>query len=214
MGRTEMANIQQSRMHGMLESLQQTDPNIVKVEHYSKFVVGYLLQQEGANPGWRKANIEGPVYLVERNTDVLYEKYKIIVKNQFSNNDLLDSLHPDWELDCQKNYIFYKGEDATKQIRGLWFHEDSERQKMEEKLEEILKKLREAPQQQARVPAPPAEPAGRPAAAPTAAKPVGDGRETAGVVVTQASLSKALHAMADDDNILNMIMQKLKQSQQ
>merc|ERR1719379_2630583 len=109
-----MANIQQSRMHGMLESLQQTDPNIVKVEHYSKFVVGYLLQQEGANPGWRKANIEGPVYLVERRVN---PRFQLIVKNQFSTQDLSDYLHADWELDCQKNYVFYKVEKSEKRIR-------------------------------------------------------------------------------------------------
>merc|ERR1712110_885719 len=106
---------------------------------FSKFVVCYLLQNDGPNPGWRKANIEGPMYVVKRRSA---PRYQLLVKNQFSNNDFLDSLHPDWELDCQKNYVFYKVEDASKRIRGLWFHDDAERQKIEVGMEKVLADLR------------------------------------------------------------------------
>merc|ERR1719188_499050 len=133
------AGFDQQRFGGMLASLQQVDPDIDNIEAYSKFVVAYLLQQEGANPGWRKANIEGPVYLVRRRT---IPRYQLLVKNQFSTNDLLDSLHPEWELDCQKNYVFYKVEDVSKRIRGLWFHDDAERQKVESALEKTLGEIR------------------------------------------------------------------------
>merc|ERR1712060_520981 len=63
----------------------------------------------------------------------------------FTTNDLLDDLHPDWELDCQKNYVFYKVEDPTKRIRGLWFHDDMERQKLESALEKTLEEIRSQP---------------------------------------------------------------------
>merc|ERR1719188_2621008 len=86
------AGTDQARLKGMLESLQQQDPDISNIVVYSKFVVAYLLQQDGPNPGWRKANIEGPVYLVRRRA---LPRYQLLVKNQFSNNDLLDDLHPD-----------------------------------------------------------------------------------------------------------------------
>merc|ERR1719491_1314668 len=126
----------------MLSSLQMSDPAIDMIVAYSKFVVAYLLQQEGPNPGWRKANMEGPVYLVRRRGA---PRYQLLVKNQFSTSDLLDALHPDWELDCQKNYVFYKVEDHTKQIRGLWFHDDSERQRIEGILEKTLLEIRQGP---------------------------------------------------------------------
>lgn len=61
-----VSDIEQARFKGMLESLQQQDPEIDSIVAYSKFVVAYMLQQDGPNPGWRKANIEGPVYLVRR----------------------------------------------------------------------------------------------------------------------------------------------------
>merc|ERR1719386_296657 len=123
----------------MLEELQKQDFDIEHIVAYSKFVVVYLLQQDGPNPGWQKANIEGPVYLVRRQTA---PRYQLLVKNQFSTNDLIDSLHPDWELDCQKNYVFYKVEDPSKRIRGLWFHDDAERQKIEQILQKTLEEIR------------------------------------------------------------------------
>lgn len=130
--------LEMARYKGMLESLQQQDHSIDKVCVFSKFVVTYFLQQESENPGWCKANIEGPLYLVERRAS---PKYQLLVKNQCSPNDLLDNLHPDWEIDCQKNYVFYKV-DGGKRIRGLWFHEDSERIKLETALEHALADMR------------------------------------------------------------------------
>merc|ERR1719265_584933 len=202
----------------MLANIQQQDPVIKHGVTYSNFVVAYWLHQDQPNPGWRKANIEGPVYLVRRRSA---PRYQLLVKNQFSTDDLIDSVHQEWELDCQKNYVFYKVEQANERIRGLWFHDDSERQVLEQALEKVLVELRN-PQAQA----PPAQPpagavagqqhaAGAPApggaaatqakAQPAAAKPADDK-----VMVTTASLQQALHALADDEGFLKMLMQKLQ----
>jgi len=261
-----LANADQARMRGMLDTLQQQDPDITNIVNYSKFVVAYLLQQDGPNPGWRKANIEGPVYLVRRNT---LPRYKLMVKNQFNTSDLADSLHPDWELDCQKNYVFYKIEDSTERIRGLWFHDDAERQKIEASLEQTLEAIRSGqedrqPENQSRIVGAGAhlQAQGKarqgqldgPAVSPpmnndnhmdhkgapypgiaveqaqtlVAAGPLQqdalysqfglrhnteqDGSQDS-VTVTPASLRSALHALADDDQFIRMVMQKLSQSQ-
>lgn len=137
-----MQGVDTLRYKSMLENLQQKDRDIESLVAYSKFVVAYLLQQDGANPGWRKADIEGPVYLVKRRT---LPRFQLMVKNQYTVEDLVDSLHKDWELDCQKNYVFYKVEDVSKKIRGLWFHDDTERQKLEGSLEKALEEIRNKP---------------------------------------------------------------------
>jgi len=222
-----MANtaIEQTRYKGMLESLQHQDPNIDHIVIYSKFVVGYLLQQAGPNPGWRKANIEGPVYLVRRRGT---PRYQLLVKNQFSANDLLDSVHPDWELDCQTNYVFYKVEDASKRIRGLWFHDDAERLKLESALEKTLEEIRQSSEPQTEPQPRKMEPA-----QPEPCRP-NPGIDTSQmdnlyaqlgltrpmeaapqdrVTVSMASLRTALKALADDDNFVRMLMQKLKETQ-
>ncbi|CAE6924790.1 unnamed protein product [Symbiodinium natans] len=191
------------RLRGMLEPLQQQDPDISQIVTYSKFVVAYFLQQDGQSPGWRKANIEGPVYLVRRKTVPLYQ---IIVKNQFSTSDLIDNLHPEWELDCQKNYIFYKIEDPSKQIRGLWFHNDAERVKIENMLEQTMEEIRNKGMD---VQPPTKQVAAQPPRLGESAAN-GDTQSADGVLVTKEGVRSALHAMADDDAFLETIMQKLK----
>lgn len=193
-------NMEQQRMRGMLEPLQEKDPDISQIVTYSKFVVAYFLQQEGASPGWRKANIEGPVYLIKRQKAPFYQ---IIVKNQFSNSDLIDNLHPDWELDCQKNYIFYKIEDTKQQIRGLWFHNDAERVKIETMLEQTMEELRSKPEKPA-MPPPQRE-------APSANGDSQLGRDDPDtVVVSRDSVKSVLQELANDDDFVTMVWQKLK----
>jgi len=200
------------RQTEMLQSLQQNDPLIDQVVVYSKFVVAYLLQQDGANPGWRKANIEGPVYVVRRRGT---PRFQLLVKNQFSTNDLLDDLHPDWELDCQKNYVFYKVEDPSKRIRGLWFHDDNERQRIEGVIEKTLKEVRSQPAEPQTEPQPQVMPAGK-------AEPDNQAPDTYSyqqsataapqdsIMINTNSVKLALRALADDDTFVNMVMQKLK----
>ncbi|CAK9049456.1 unnamed protein product [Durusdinium trenchii] len=200
-----MANrdMDQQRMRGMLEPLQQQDPAITQIVTYSKFVVAYLLQHDGASPGWRKANIEGPVYVVKRSTAPLY---RIIVKNQFSTTDLIDDLHPEWELDCQKNYIFYKIEDPNKQIRGLWFHNDAERVKVETMLEQTMEELRNKGSDSKAAPG--LVRGDPPSANGDALARAADDADS--IVISRESVRSALHQLADDDSFLDLVWQKLK----
>lgn len=202
------------RQNEMLQSLQQVDPLIDQVVVYSKFVVAYLLQQDGTNPGWRKANIEGPVYVVRRRGT---PRFQLLVKNQFSTNDLLDDLHPDWELDCQKNYVFYKVEDPSKRIRGLWFHDDNERQRIEGIIEKTLKEVRSQPAEPQTEPQPQVMPAGKSEPETQAADTYSYQQSVVAAVPSQdsvtintASVKSALRALADDDAFVGMVMQKLK----
>lgn len=218
---TATGALEQTRFKGMMDLLQQQDPEIDHIVAFSKFVVAYLLQQDGPSPGWRKANIEGPVYLVRRR---VAPRYQLLVKNQFSTNDLLDNLHAYWEIDCQTNYIFYKVEDESKRIRGLWFHEDAERQRIEAALEQTLDEIRN--------PNPSTEPQTEPMPKEVAAMnaPEGvnmdtlyaqfgltrppDGGAQDRISVTMGSLRSALHELVDDDAFLRVIMQRLKDHQQ
>mmetsp|Transcript_74907 Transcript_74907/g.167822 ORF Transcript_74907/g.167822 Transcript_74907/m.167822 type:complete len:210 (-) Transcript_74907:138-767(-) len=205
----------------MLAQLQEQDPDALQITAHSRFVVAYELQQDCPNPGWRKANIEGPVYIVLRRTA---PRFQLMVKNHLHMTNLVDGLHPDWELDCQKNYIFYKVPDLSKRIRGLWFPDDSERQKMEASIEATLQEIRVAPDEPqiepvpVLVPVPPQpkaavpEPVPQPAAAamPHRGAPVAQQAQDS-VAVTANSMRGAIHSLADDDAFLKAVMQKLKE---
>mmetsp|Transcript_89282 Transcript_89282/g.255667 ORF Transcript_89282/g.255667 Transcript_89282/m.255667 type:complete len:214 (-) Transcript_89282:134-775(-) len=206
--------IEEARLASMLQSLQANDPMIDHILVYSKFVVAYLLQQDQPNPGWRKANIEGPVYIYRRRVPPLFQ---LLVKNQFSTNDLLDDMHPQWELDCQNNYVFYKVEDPSKRIRGLWFHDDAERQRVEGIIQNILKEMQVQPSRSLADPTP---------VPPQSFPPQNDpkfelathaaaalGGHSDALVVSRDSLRGALRALADDDTFVAMLMQKLREQQ-
>lgn len=186
---------EQARVKGMLDSLQSQDASIESILAYSKFVVAYFLQQDGQNPGWRKANIEGPVYLVRRNTS---PEFRLLVKNQFSSQDLLDNVHPDWELDCQSHYVFYKVENPEHRIRGLWFHDDAERTRIEQHLGRALATLRNRRSADA---------------APQAAPPAAAAPPAGAVAVNLASLRVALHALAEDDAFVRAVCENVQRVQ-
>merc|ERR1719401_322189 len=89
-----------------LEQLQQQDASIERIIICSEFVKVHFLQLEGPTQGWREASIEGPLYLVRRR---MTPRYQLIVKNELESNvHLVDMLHPEWEVEGEKNYIFYK----------------------------------------------------------------------------------------------------------
>lgn len=199
------------REGGALDQFKVDDPSIEGIVYSAKFAVAYFLQQEGQSPGWRKANIEGPVYLLRRSAA---PKYKLIVKNQFSNNDLVDCVHPEWELDCQKNYVFYKVENNSEKIRGLWFHDDAERQKCESQLEGVLADIRKSPAPQAEALAAEAPQTdslyaaqfglGKLGAPPSAPPPPGS------VTISPEALATSFHQLADDERFVSMIMNELR----
>eukprot|EP00746_Dinoflagellata_sp_MGD_P024683 gnl/MRDRNA2_/MRDRNA2_157966_c0_seq1.p1 gnl/MRDRNA2_/MRDRNA2_157966_c0~~gnl/MRDRNA2_/MRDRNA2_157966_c0_seq1.p1 ORF type:complete len:213 (-),score=42.09 gnl/MRDRNA2_/MRDRNA2_157966_c0_seq1:285-923(-) len=201
----------------MLEKLRGKDRDIDSIEAYSKFVVGYLLEQEGPNPGWRKADIEGPVYLVRRRT---LPRFQLMVNPQSGVEDSIDSLHKDWELDCQKNYVFYKVEDASKKVRGLWFHDDTERQKIEASLEKALEEIRNNPAGEPQTEPRADNSGGRNDTAGAALVPpsthmgnnarTGGMDEMPGIVVPRERLRKALLETITSDEFLDRLMGKLQ----
>mmetsp|Transcript_110952 Transcript_110952/g.320680 ORF Transcript_110952/g.320680 Transcript_110952/m.320680 type:complete len:203 (+) Transcript_110952:92-700(+) len=196
------------------QTLVQGDSQIEQVVIQSKFVVAYHLQQEGPTPGWRKANIEGPVFVVRRSTP---PRYQLIVKNhQDGTSDLVDDLHPDWEMDCQSKYIFYKVEDPSKKIRGLWFHDDNERKSVEGQLEALLRELRNPPKEQ---PAPQphaAQQQAQPQHTNVAQTPAAVAQPTSvpgGVTITKETVRTALKRLADDETFLRTVMDHLVKAQ-
>jgi len=218
-----MMVLEHQRASDMLETLQRKDPDITIIVTFSKFVVVYVLQKDGSNPSWRRTNVQGSVLLVQRNST---PRYQLILKNQSDTQDLVDNLHPDWELDCQENYIFYKVEDPHQLIRGLWFHDDVERQKLEASLEKALGEIRPSAELQTAPQPQKAEPNLQSlqetdkfsaAAAQVDATVVQNRRLASNEAVSQdtvtvsvTSVRAAAHALADDEDFLKMIIQKIQ----
>mmetsp|Transcript_15103 Transcript_15103/g.45270 ORF Transcript_15103/g.45270 Transcript_15103/m.45270 type:complete len:217 (-) Transcript_15103:34-684(-) len=203
--------LEKARLKGMLTTLQEKDSDIDDIVAYSQFVVAYLVQQDGANPGWRKANIDGPVYLVRRRVN---PRYQLLVKNQFNTSDLCDNLHPDWELDSQSNYVFYKVKDPAKRIRGLWFHHDQERKRIEIALNRVLEELRSQPMAQQPLP-----PLPDPSPIPEGnnynygGPMVPSAGQEQSVTLSMSGLQAAFRSMGDDNDVMQAVLRKMQKMQ-
>ena len=69
------------RYKGILDYVQKQDPDVVEILFYSSFVVAHFLQQNGLSPGWRKAHIEGTMYVVRRRSR---PQYQLLASNQYA----------------------------------------------------------------------------------------------------------------------------------
>lgn len=207
-----MAELKRDKNELMLDGLQAIDPEIDTKIAYSKHVVSYVLSQEGGTASWKKADIQGTGYLVRRKTE---PKYRLFVKSELSSGDLLDTPHPLWELDCKPNYIFYKTEDPSKPIKGLWFNDDSERMKFEEMIQGFIDEMRSAAGMDAAPTSQPVEQAKKAAEhdeVKAQLNTMGLSGPTKGppsVQVTRQSLRTSLHGLVDDDSFMQMLMQQL-----
>lgn len=131
------------RSRKMIDSLQQSDPDIGHVVVYSKFVVVFF--KDDTTNKWHQPGIEGVVYIVRRISEPWY---MLIVKNKLggeggsAGGDIMDGLDPDWETDSKEMHICYKTGDSTKNVRCLWFAEDAERMKFQASFEIALERYR------------------------------------------------------------------------
>merc|ERR1711957_768049 len=113
-------------------------------------------------------------------------------------------------------------EDPSQRIRGLWFHDDNERMRIEGILNKVLEELRRQP-----APEPQLEPQFHAQPAPVAPSQVqrampapqqltqnnGIGSAQERVPVSMATARLVAHTLADDDFFLKAIMGKLQAAQ-
>lgn len=190
----------------MFKGMMQADSELVGMKSFIKFVVVYLLQQDGESPGWRKAGIEGTLFIAECKSE---PKYKLIVKNKTGANDLVDAINKEWDVDIKTNYVFYKVEDPAKRIRGLWIPEDDQRQKLGEDLENLLNEIGKVREDSG--PTGPSDDSEVKAKLQSMGKTGQVAMPTDQVVQANAQIMRhALHTLVDDENWIEMWVQGLK----
>jgi len=58
-----------------------------------------------------------------------------MVKSFNGSGQILDTVHPEWDLDPHENYLFYKTQNPEDEIRGLWFQNDLHRREFMDAIE-------------------------------------------------------------------------------
>jgi len=100
---------------------------IRRIMFYCDYVIAYLLHESDEASQWEKTDIRGPVYLVQRRGT---PRYQLIVQSLACPKQLIDTLHPTWDLDPQENYFLFKTQNPKDQVRGFWLQHDADRQRL------------------------------------------------------------------------------------
>ncbi|KAL9645438.1 hypothetical protein ABK040_002636 [Willaertia magna] len=115
---TIMPNRSNIRQQMNIEVLKRKDKFITSILNTFDHVVLYKYQTK--NDEWEKLDVEGTMFIVERN-EPNRPTYRFVVMNRKSANDFHQDLTNNLELQVQLPFIFYK---SKNQIRGIWFYKN------------------------------------------------------------------------------------------
>mmetsp|Transcript_10106 Transcript_10106/g.14286 ORF Transcript_10106/g.14286 Transcript_10106/m.14286 type:complete len:264 (+) Transcript_10106:128-919(+) len=134
---------EETRRNANLRVLQRLDKSIIEVLGYASHVVLYEFNK--FTQAWEKRNVEGSLFIAKRSD---LPRFKLIVVNRTSREDLKLTITSTFEMQIRKPYLIFRDESedddvsGTQKIRGIWFHNGSERQKVSKLLEKVISSLR------------------------------------------------------------------------
>lgn len=123
-----MAETSERRMN--LKALQRVDYNITDIIYNASQAALYKFNPKSSE--WEKTEIEGTFFIYTR---TLVPHHGFIVMNRLSTTNLIEPITAGLEFQLQTPFLLYKN--ATGQIFGIWFYDESECIS----IEDILNKL-------------------------------------------------------------------------
>lgn len=143
-GRSSMATTDANRARKNFRQVQKLVPEAVEIVDQAIFVSVYAFDQSEA--AWEREEIEGPLFLVQRTPDAEHpESFALLVVNRSSSTNLLKFIGPTFEVDSSSQS---NGEDkflifrCDKDVYGLWFPQDEQRESITKRVESITNSLR------------------------------------------------------------------------
>lgn len=132
-----------------LQVLRRSDPTIMQV--LAKASHASLYAFDTATKAWSKSNVEGALFVVRRQPNVV-PQFQLIVMNRQSPDNLVVNVTHDTEFELKPPYLLYKAGHA---VNGLWFFDEKDAQAIAHMLQSVRAAL---PAQQAMPPQPVAPP--------------------------------------------------------
>ncbi|UKJ89932.2 hypothetical protein MACJ_003186 [Theileria orientalis] len=127
--------VKQLRGRLSLKLLSTLDPFIDNIINQTPFVTGYYMSPDNK---WSRMGIEGFLYVVQRSRRPVHS---FILINKKSENHLVEYLTPEFQMNQNGNFIFYRSKDVKRNtmnsLKGLWFFDEAECKNTYEKLKEI-----------------------------------------------------------------------------
>lgn len=123
-----MADQTELRMN--LAAIQRTDPYANDIINSSAHVAFYTFNT--AENEWEKTDIEGALFIYRRRAE---PHHSIFINNRLNTNSLVEPINGQIELQSQPPFLLYRNERAR--IRGFWFYNNSEC----DRIREVIAKL-------------------------------------------------------------------------
>jgi mRNA-decapping enzyme 1B len=89
---------------------------------------------------WEKRQVEGSLFLVRRNE---LPRFRLIILNRHSQDNFELDIQEKFQLQNQAPFLMFRQHhsDGSKIVRGIWFHDDKERDEMAKLLADAAKSL-------------------------------------------------------------------------
>ena len=141
-------NLAEARRTTNLRVLQRLDPQIVDLAITASHVVLYQFSLQTQQ--WVKRNVEGSLFVCKRSQ---VPRFTLIVSNRNSTENLEVGITSTFQMQVREPYLIFRdsaaassaaaaaGSSADEAIRGLWFHDDKEREQVHSYLENVVKSL-------------------------------------------------------------------------
>eukprot|EP00986_Skeletonema_menzelii_P002079 scaffold565_cov143-Skeletonema_menzelii.AAC.1 len=141
-------NLAEARRTTNLRVLQRLDPQIVDLAITASHVVLYQFSLQTQQ--WVKGNVEGSLFVCKRSQ---VPRFTLIVSNRNSTENLEVGITSTFQMQVREPYLIFRdsaasaaSSSADEAIRGLWFHDDKEREQVHSYLENVVKSLQKIEQ--------------------------------------------------------------------
>lgn len=125
-----MADETELRMN--LAAIKRVDPYATDIIDSSAHVAFYTFNPEETE--WEKTDVEGAFFVYSRNAEPLHS---IFINNRLNTNSLVEPITGQIELQSQPPFLLYRNERSR--IRGFWFYNRTECDRIGELVERIVR---------------------------------------------------------------------------
>lgn len=125
-----------------LRVLQRLDSSILDIVGSATHCVLYEFNETVQS--WEKRDVEGSLFVAKRSPDL--PRFKLMIMNRNSRQNLEVPLTATFQMQEREPYLIFRetktnNDDNNKTIRGIWFHDAEERQKISKLLQRVVQSL-------------------------------------------------------------------------
>lgn len=123
---------EQSELRMNLAAIKRVDPYAKAIIDSSAHVAFYTFNADDTE--WEKTDVEGAFFIYSRTAEPLYS---IFINNRLNTNSLVEPIAGQLELQSQPPFLLYRNERSR--IRGFWFYNKTECDRIGELVEKLIK---------------------------------------------------------------------------